>query len=158
MGVVVSPQEFVSATPSSSHYSPPPAWAFHRQQFLQSISTCSDVGSSRGYRELSALASGVPPPSLTLVSAGFLTLFFFTPHCLCTIFCPFLNLCSQRHRHLGCWVQLCPAVGPLEPAGTGCVQHGAAPTSPHRGHPAAPPLPTPGHLHEIQPFSFLLRI
>ena len=42
--------------------------------------------------------------------------------------------------------QLCPVVGPLEPAGTGCVRPGAAPASPHRG-PAAAPLPAPGHGH-----------
>lgn len=33
----------------------------------------------------------------------------------------------------GCWTQPCPTAGPLEPAGTSRVCHGAAPASPHRG-------------------------
>lgn len=33
-----------------------------------------------------------------------------------------------------------PVVGPLKPAGIGCVQHGAAPATPHRGCPDSPHL------------------
>lgn len=47
----------------------------------------------------------------------------------------------------------CPAVGPLEPAGTCWGQHRAALASPHRGQhfsPPAPLLPAPQHLHQEQ--------
>lgn len=63
--------------------------------------------------------------------------FFFFSHSslLVQYFHPFLNTFSQRHRSLGWQAQLCLAMDQLEPAGTGCVQHGAALTSLHRGHP-----------------------
>lgn len=51
---------------------------------------------------------------------------------------PFLN-CLFPEVPLGRGAQLCPAAGPLELSGTGCVQHGASPVSSHRGHPCTPP-------------------
>lgn len=59
-------------------------------------------------------------------------------HNCCTAFWPFLRHSPQRCLHLGCRAQPCPAVGPLEPNGTSCVQHGADLTSTHSG--------APGHL------------
>lgn len=44
--------------------------------------------------------------------------------------------------------------GALEPAGTGCVQHGAGPASPYGGCPAAPLLPAPGNGHPNQAKNF----
>lgn len=51
---------------------------------------------------------------------GFSLLF---SHCFCSLFlslsstfCPFLNMFSQRLPTSGCWAQLCPAVGLLEPS------------------------------------------
>lgn len=77
---------------------------------------------------------------------GFPLLF---PHSFCSLFlspsgtfCPFLNTCSRRLPTRGCWVQLCPSVGLLEPARTTCVWHGAVPglssqmlSRPCYGHP-----------------------
>lgn len=60
------------------------------------------------------------------------------PHVHCHVaFCP-PNTLSQRWHQGGCWTQPCPAAGPLEPAGTGCVLQG----SPQRG-PLQPLLPKP---------------
>lgn len=66
----------------------------------------------------------LPAPSfLTLVSAGLLlphNLHFSLTHCLLfSIFYPFLAPSQRPH----------PVVGPLEPAGTSCVPHGAASAS-----------------------------
>ena len=66
------------------------------------------------------------------------------------LFCPSLKTFSQRrqpHSWLrGSAVPCGGSVGEpagttwnrLEPAGTGCLRHRAAPASPHRGHPAGP--------------------
>lgn len=43
--------------------------------------------------------------------------------------------------------QLCPVMGGLEPAGTICVLHRAAPESPHRHSPQPLLRSAPGHLH-----------
>jgi len=54
---------------------------------------------------------------------------------------PCLTPDLPRRRHGGCRAGPCPVAGPLELAGTGRVQHGAAPVAPHRGTPRRPPAP-----------------
>lgn len=75
----------------------------------------------------------------------FLTLFFLSPLlCLFGIFCPFLNMLFLRHHQVSWGAEPCPVAGPLEPARTGHIRHGAGPASPHRGHPPAPQYQRPG--------------
>lgn len=47
---------------------------------------------------------------------------YFCSLCLCGVYCLFLNTFSQMCHHLGWGVQLCPAVGSLEPDGISCFQ------------------------------------
>lgn len=90
-------------------------------------------------------------PSPTTVSPlRFLTLFppplpaqAFSLPC-CTHVFPELPPAWLGCRQLGWGARLCPAVGLLEPAGTGQNQYGAWP---HRGCPCSSPQPAPGHLH-----------
>lgn len=65
--------------------------------------------------------------------------FSFTHHPQ-AVFCLSLNMSWQRCHHLGWGVQLCPVLGPLEPTGTGCVQHGTAPGLLSERPPLQPPL------------------
>lgn len=116
--------------------------------------------SSAGEWGMELAVSPLPTPSsLTLVSAGmFLSwLCFFllySPTAAAQLFFnPFLNTLLQRHHHLYWWAQPFPAVGPLEPAVPGCVQHGAASAYVHRGPTEAtpqPPLPAHGSWYRVQ--------
>ena len=45
---MVSSEQFFSTPSSSSCFSPAPAWALHKPQFLQGISACSSLWSSTG--------------------------------------------------------------------------------------------------------------
>lgn len=107
-----------------SHFFPGPAWVLHRLQFLQGIPTC--FGTAHG--GLSVLAwlppqgksclSGEPPPC----SFSHLSLHRVAPHASFPLtlsseaFLPSLKPVLQRHCHPGCWAQLCPKEGLLEPA------------------------------------------
>lgn len=83
----------------------------------------SSTGPLHGY---SAWSTSSPP--LTLVfTLQFLTIFFPLTSSACAVFCPFSNLFFVRWHHLAWGAQTCPAVGPLELAGSSCVQHRGVP-------------------------------
>lgn len=95
---------------------------------------------------------------LTLGPSGFfLRLFFFFSFIPHTSGQGFADIFIQTHK-LGWGSQLLPAVTLLEPAVVVCVQHWAAPVTPHRHHPCSPPtpLPTLWQLNQIQLLSFVL--
>lgn len=100
-----------------------------------------------------AWSTSTPPFSLALVFTGlFLTLFFLHLSPLCTVSL-FLKYVSFRHHDFCCWAQVCPAVCPLDLAGTSCDQDKAGPGL-FSEPPCSPPLPTPCHLnpiHQIKP-------
>lgn len=101
---------------SFSYFSSALVWVLHGLQFLSGKSAPAQLvcGLSHGLQGISALVPwsisfsssssdfGVPSD----VSYSFCSLLS-----LCSIFCPFLNVFSQRCHQFGCWVQLCPAVG-----------------------------------------------
>ena len=136
-------------------YSPAPAWGFPQAAACVSVLTwsspcysmtaCFTVVFSMGCRGISYPALECLFP-LLLLSLGcfqgfFSHIIFLTLHCRAA-FCPFLNILSQKLHHLGCRAQPCPVVGPLESAAIVGVQHGAALSSPHGGHPEASPTNT----------------
>lgn len=86
--------------------------------------------------------------------SDFFFFFSFIPH---TSGQGFADIFIQTHK-LGWGSQLLPAVTLLEPAVVVCVQHWAAPVTPHRHHPCSPPtpLPTLWQLNQIQLLSFVL--
>jgi len=94
-----------------------PVWALHGLNFLQEVSSCSSVHSS--------------PSVLSIHSHSFFsdlgvcTVFsFLSPHfSASSALLPFLKYLSTEAP----CTQLCPVMGPLEPGGTHCVWHGAAP-------------------------------
>lgn len=117
----VTPEQVLSDTPSSAHFSPVPPWALLAGH-PSSDEPAPPRVSSVGWRGIPALGSGAAPPLPTLVLAGlFLSLFPLTPPC-CATFCHFLNSVWHRHHRLR-WV-LRGSI--MESAGTGCVWHTAA--------------------------------
>lgn len=80
---------------------------------------------------------------------GCFSLIFFPYILLHSVFCPFVNLISQKCYHGGCWAQLCPTVGPLELSGMSCVQHRVTLASPHRDHSYSPCCPRLCHINKI---------
>lgn len=65
----------------------------------------------------------------------------------CAAFCPFSPGLFLSGCCCGCRAQLCLVANLVGWAGSGCVQHGADPTTPHQGHSAAP------HQHPVHCFN-----
>lgn len=118
--------------PCSSMGSP---WA----PVLQGIFTCSSMGSSGGC-------------SVGICSSDVELLLLLWPWCstVSQSFCPFLNMFFLKWHQLGQGALQCPVVGLLELAGTGHVQHRAAPILSSQGPSCSPLLPTSWHLHSTQ--------
>lgn len=121
-----------STAPVWASGKPAPEWVFH------------------GLRGVPAWAPWAPP-ALFLVSAGlFLTRFPFASHCR-TTFSPF------RPEVPSPWLRRSAVphtAGQSDPAGAGCVRHGAAPAAPHSGHPCSPPLRATQHPQSVQLCAF----
>lgn len=122
---------------------PSPAWApLHGPQFVQDVFTCSDVGSSRGRREIAMVLSmgnreisapatwGASSPSFLLrpwcSQDCFSHLFFSSALPAYVVFCSFLNTFSQRRHQLGGSI--------LDLAGPSRVWHGETSGSSHGGY------------------------
>ena len=86
---------------------------------------CFTTVSSRACRGIPAPVPGAPL-SLHLLSPWEQSTGLFLLLTASAAFYHFLNMFSPRCHRLSCWAQPCPAEGPLELAGTGCVRHGAA--------------------------------
>lgn len=114
MGLMVSTQRFPSAASPSSHFPSALHGLFHRL--------------------ISDLMPGAPP-SLLLWPWCFLC-WFSLLFPLSSLSKAFSSLFKIHYHREGQGAQLYPAVGWLEVAGTGHVQHRAAPASRQKGHPA----------------------
>lgn len=113
-------------------------WALHRLQRgyffwcgpLHALegNLCSTLVLSMGYwRKTTFLGAPTPPPSfLTLLFIG---LFLWMLGSIFIFFFLFFSFCCIiiEIYYLDCDIQLCCAMGPLEPSGTTCVQHWAHP-------------------------------
>lgn len=113
--VTVTTQCLLSVTPSSSHFSPAPAWTLHGLlPFMKKI--CPSMGSSSTMEQREDFMCLLLLLPLCVFPVLFLTLFFFISSSSC------LSVCAPgcpkvRCHHLGCGSQPCPVVGPLEQAG-----------------------------------------
>lgn len=139
-GLAVSSQQFLSALSLSFPLLQPGSSV---EIFPQGISVL-DTWSISFFSSSSASFSALGIPSAISHSSSLLS--FPVWHFLA------LSPLSLRLHRPGCRAQPCHEVGPLEPSGTVCVQHGAAPASSHRaalwsltvpgyGQPAQMPLP-----------------
>lgn len=66
------------------------------------------------HRALLLLQPGVPSTIFHLSS---------TSSSVCSAFCPFVSIFSQKYHCLGCWAQLCSLVEPLELTGASTIRH-----------------------------------
>lgn len=144
---------FLSACPSSSYFSPAPAWALCGLWFFQEYpsapagilyrlqcgyllwhgplhglkrNACSTMVSSKSCKGISSLTWRSFSSSSNIdVPSDVSHSSCSLLLCLGGIFCPFLGTFSQRCTTHHCWAQLSPVVGLFEEmTGTGHVQHG----------------------------------
>lgn len=139
--VTVTTQCFLSVIPSSSHFSPAPAWAFHGLlPFMKKI--CPSMGSSSTIEQREDFMCLLLPPWVFPV-------LFLTPFCY-FLFPLSSSLCSRLSQGEAppSWLRV-PAVPCGGAVGAGCGRHGAAPALLHaavqqRMLPTPPPtLPAP---------------
>jgi len=96
------------------------SWAAETYLFLRSLTTGYSEISASPWSSASAAGESLlwhpeqpphPPSSLTLMFTEFFLSRFFLNSYFCRAFWPLLSAFSQRHHHLGWWIQLCPELG-----------------------------------------------